>query len=335
MITIRPSRQEMYADDPKFLWKYILRSFAIILAIISIGLIGWSLAHQVVFPNNIYDNYDYAYYDWPYNSDIWFLPWEFISLGLSIIWNVANILVLLIRNRPIHPGANVACDLLLWLGLIVTGTFATVGAGNYFWWYPNDYDNYNQGGPVTESDDNSSSYFIFPNSTVSNATSTTSDLCESFTSCAAQKSYNDAVNRKGTVIAVGAALSFVVLLLHFALFVSACRYTNARLVNAQATVIADRMYNEKVSAGAGGERNPNAGFVPISEPVEQQAPLHYGMPPAPTGMTVGDKGKRRAVMSEELGRGVRYSYEQPEVVVQGPSDERAAAAAYGNDVYEA
>ncbi|KAL9072403.1 MAG: hypothetical protein Q9161_003573 [Pseudevernia consocians] len=322
MLAIRPSRQEMYAEDPKFLWKYSLRALAIVLAIVSIGLIGWALAHQVIFPNNIYDNYDYAYYDWPYNNDIWFLPWEFITLGLSVIWNVANILVLLLRNRPIHPGANVACDLLLWLGLIVTGIFATVGAETYFWWYPNDY---------ASDQDDSPAYLTLPNGTV---IGTTSDPCQGFTSCAAQQSYNGAVNRKGVIIAVGAALGFIVLLMHFALFISACRYTNARRVNTKAAVIAERMYHEKVSRDVAGRRNPNAGFVPISEPVEQQAPLDYGMPPAPTGMTMGDKGKRRAGLSEERGRGTRYSYEQPEVVVDGPSDEHTAPG-YGNDVHEA
>ena len=73
--------------------------------------------------------------------------------------------------------------------------------------------------------------------------------------------------------------------------------------------------------------------MPINELVEQQAPLDYGMPPAPTGMTVGEKVKRRAVMSEEQARGTRYSYEQPEVVVAGPSGEHMVSG-NGNDVRE-
>ncbi len=104
------------------------------------------------------------------------------------------------------------------------------------------------------------------------------------------------------------------------------------------------MFDEKVGrdVAAAEERNPNAGFVAISEPVEQQAPLDYGMPPAPTGMTVGDQGKRRAGMGEEVeeGRvkGTRYSYEQPEVVGgggEGPGDGRAGVPVYRGDVYEA
>ena len=99
------------------------------------------------------------------------------------------------------------------------------------------------------------------------------------------------------------------------------------------------MYSEKVvnaDAERGVRTNPNAGFVPINEPVEQQAPLGYGMPPAPTGETVGGKGKKRAVLEEEqgVGRGTRYSYEQPEVVVEGERDGKRGTL-YGDDVYEA
>lgn len=112
-------------------------------------------------------------------------------------------------------------------------------------------------------------------------------------------------------------------------------------MNAKAVAIAERMQSEKVDR-EGGLRNPNAAFVPISEPLEQQAPLDYGMPPAQTGLTVGEQGRRRAVVEEgqegvvERKRGTRNSYEQPEVVVERGSGEYAAAGpAYGNHVYEA
>lgn len=340
MFTLHPSRQEMYANDPKFLWKPTLRSLAIILSLTSIGLIGWSLTHQTIpYSNNPYNNATEVAIisDWSYDSEIWFLAWEFLTLGLSILWNVANILVLLLRNRPIHPGANVACDLLLWLGLIVTGIFATAAASQDFWWSPDSsYDN--------NDDDDDPSYYISANGTVGgynynyNYNTTFTPPCAD---CLAQQhSYISALNHKGVVIAVGAALGFVVLLMHFALFVSACRFTNARRVNAKAaTIVAERMYGEKVDQEDGG-RNPNNAFVPISEPLEQQAPLDYGMPPAPTGITVGEQGRRRAVVEEgerERERGTRNSSEQPEVVVEGGGGGEYADAgpAYGNEVHEA
>ncbi|KAM0797285.1 hypothetical protein BDR22DRAFT_975417 [Usnea florida] len=288
MIPPLRTRQQIHANDPTFLWKYILRALAIVLALTSTGLIGWSLAHPTLFPTPTFDSY--LFNAWPYYGDDYYMPWEFITLGLSILWNVANIVVVLYRQRPVHPGANVACDLLLWLGFIVTGTLATQGAEIFLWYYPS--------GDEFDTDDN-----------VSNA--------------------------KGIIMAVGAALSFVVMVMHFALFISACRYTSARRLNDSATLIAERMKNEKLSrdgvAAAGRERNPNAGFVPVSERVEQQTPLNYGMPPAPTGVTVGDKVNRWA--EEQRGRDVRQSCEQPEVVC-GPGGENLAAAAYPNNAHE-
>lgn len=44
-------------------------------------------------------------------------------LILSIMWNLANITTRMCRARPIHPGANVACDLLLWLFLVIVVIF--------------------------------------------------------------------------------------------------------------------------------------------------------------------------------------------------------------------
>ena len=327
MFTIRPSRQDMYANDPKFLWKYILRSLAIVLAIISIGLIGWSVAHQDDILIEIYDIYYYEYYGYYYWSySISLLPWEFITLGLSVIWNVTNILVLLVRNKPIHPGANVACDLLLWLGLIVTGAFATAGAVPYFSWYRRDYDSFNED-TLSRRYANGPTYDILPSGTLSNTTassysiSSSSTLCVGFTDCASWR-------REGVITAVGAVISFIVLLMHFALFISACRYTNARRVSANVALIAgERTCDKRKTMGgshvdAGRDKNPNpnpnAAYVPISEPVEQQAPLDYGMPPAPTGITMGEKRAMRAVVSmqgEQGRKGTRHSYEQPEVVV--------------------
>ena len=52
------------------------------------------------------------------------------QLDVSILWNLTNITVRLRRPRPIHPGANVAMDLLLWMALFVTGFFATIAAVN-------------------------------------------------------------------------------------------------------------------------------------------------------------------------------------------------------------
>lgn len=77
---------------------------------------------------------------------------------------------------------------------------------------------------------------------------------------------------------------------------------------------------------AGGERNPNAAFVPIGELVEQQAPLGYGMPPAVTGVVGGKKGVGRAGGEEEGGWEARGSCERFEVMGEGCSGGRGVRA---------
>ena len=47
-----------------------------------------------------------------------------MPVALSIIWNATNIIVRLSRARPVHPGANVGCDLVLWLAFIIALVFS-------------------------------------------------------------------------------------------------------------------------------------------------------------------------------------------------------------------
>ena len=109
--------------------------------------------------------------------------------------------------------------------------------------------------------------------------------------------------------------------------------------------MAEQMVSDKANMDAERESsNPNAGFRPINEPVEQQAPLDHGMPPAPTGMTVAERRKavqEEAQQKQKKSRGTRNSYEQPEVVVvEGTRSEHEhehehAVTAFGHDAYEA
>ena len=124
--------------DPPFLWKIILRGLSILLAIVSIGTLAWAITHGVR-RSSVDDNNTDGYGEDSDNSGDgldWCLPWSFISLGLSMVWNFTNLLTIWVRDgRGIHPGANVGCDLFLWLALLVTGIFATFGATNELWWY--------------------------------------------------------------------------------------------------------------------------------------------------------------------------------------------------------
>ena len=63
-----------------------------------------------------------------------------IPLTLSIIWCLANIIVRLSRARPMHPGANVGCDLILWLAFIPVLVFSYVAG--VVWLALDDYYSY-------------------------------------------------------------------------------------------------------------------------------------------------------------------------------------------------
>lgn len=211
----RPSRSAMYDEDPTFLWKAILRFLAILLAIVGIGTTAWAMTSHARGPiddTGSSDPYDYDdnYY---YNSlDFTTLPWQFITLGLSIVWNIANIVTLLARHRFIHPGANVACDLLLWLGLGITGALAAIGATNYSFVNAYGYDDSSDEGLGygVGTYSNGAQFEYTANGTTVPLTSQSSQ-CGGFATCAARDQYLSAVQHKGVVVAVGAAMTFVVL----------------------------------------------------------------------------------------------------------------------------
>lgn len=88
-------------------------------------------------------------------------PFPFAQAAVSAIWSLAEGISILVRGgrRGIHPGANVALDLLLWLGL-AGGTVAlwllgiatmvvqsSLGGGWGFDW--SDYDSYTGGGDIS------------------------------------------------------------------------------------------------------------------------------------------------------------------------------------------
>ena len=209
----RPSRSAMYADDATFLWKPILRFLAVLLAIVGVGTTAWAMSSHIHRPasDTGTNSSDVSYYDYygDYYGDYFLLPWQYISLGLSILWNVANIATLLARNRAIHPGANVACDLLLWLGLLVTGGFATFGATEYLYYSAyNDY-NYSSGSAYGGGTyPNGTQYEYTANGTTVPVADT---QCDGFATCAERDQFVSAIHHKGVVVAVGAAMAFVVL----------------------------------------------------------------------------------------------------------------------------
>lgn len=135
------------------------------------------------------------------------------KFSLSLLWAIANLVVLLKRSRWIHPGANVGCDLILWLIFFGTALCSTGGAV----------------GLLSPYDDSSSHSSSPGRVTLQNGTTyETPRSCSGFESCEQEENYKHDIQVRGIVVAVASALAWIMLLVHFALFVSACRYTHQR-----------------------------------------------------------------------------------------------------------
>ncbi|KAL9117056.1 MAG: hypothetical protein Q9187_006411 [Circinaria calcarea] len=148
------------------------------------------------------------------------------QLGVSILWNGANIIVRLSRPRPMHPGANVGMDLVLWLALIVTGLLATVAAVRNLNSISNESNN--QSSKPVKNPDGTYSYIYGEYGYFQNGTygfvpdGTPGARCPDFSSCAARAVATSSIHHLGMVEAVGSGFTFLAVLLHFTLFVWAC-----------------------------------------------------------------------------------------------------------------
>jgi len=128
-----------------------------------------------------------------------------------------------VHSRWIHPGANVGCDLFLWLLFIVTSLFSTVGFLQDLLWSDSYY---NQSESYTSGD---TTYAYYPNGTSYEVTpSHPAPPCPGFNSCAERDSILGARHKRGLVVTVATVFAWLLLLIHFALFISACRYTHER-----------------------------------------------------------------------------------------------------------
>ena len=138
VVTMVFSRAALHDAERFWAWKLALRAITIVAALVAVGCVAWTVSQ----------NYD--------NGDFWLLPWDLIPLGVSVIWNLSNIIVLFVRKRPVHPGANVGLDLVLWLTFGVTSSFLLFAAIDQLSWTYSDlvFDQYNE-----------PTYMQFPNGT--------------------------------------------------------------------------------------------------------------------------------------------------------------------------
>ncbi|KAJ4351173.1 uncharacterized protein N0V89_006512 [Didymosphaeria variabile] len=325
--TIKTKREELEEGDAHWKWKIGFRTISIIVGLIGIGCAAWFTAHFVTGYSNAY-SYSYYYFD-----DIDLLPWTLITFALSVVWSVACVIVFFARhlNAPMHPGAQVGCDLILWIGLAVTGTFAvfgtmdvgsfgTSGTLDYYSSSSGDYTQASNGTWVWTTSPSSSSYY-----------SSSTRSCESgsgtFSTCAQQDAYVNALwhakTQRYNIDLTVTVCQFIALVMHFILFVWACIDThrrNSRSVSKDAEKLAAEIVMNMVKSGAVIPAPGQAHFPPMAQqgapmglqypqqqyqPYPQQYPGQYTTPVSQGNAPIPQPAV--ASSSNEKGAGPRYA----------------------------
>lgn len=104
----------------ELIWRAIIRAVATVLAFVGIGLQVRVVVSYLRWDSDYYYSYSYSY---SYNSagDYWVSPESFTFLVLAVVWNIAESITVCVNKRGIHPGAHVALDLIIWMGLFSAG----------------------------------------------------------------------------------------------------------------------------------------------------------------------------------------------------------------------
>ncbi|MCJ1473467.1 hypothetical protein MMC13_002118 [Lambiella insularis] len=212
MIFTPSSRARVHAAERHWAIKFTLRLITIGLALIAIGISAYTLSPAF---QNAQDNF----------LDSGGLLWlALIPLCMSVLWNIANVVVRLCRARPVHPGANVALDLLTLIAFCILGATAIVGAISHIVYSANGI-----------SQDLSNGKWVYaPNGTAiwgPNDLSLLTD-CPGYASClqyqVAQMAGQFTINNLGVYQIVAVAFMYMLIFLHLILFIWACVDTHQR-----------------------------------------------------------------------------------------------------------
>jgi heme/copper-type cytochrome/quinol oxidase subunit 2 len=268
-----------------------MRVILVIIGIIGIGCAAWVLVN--FGPGK--SPYDYE------RDDAWGMPWTLITFCLSVVWSFVCILVFFLRrpNAPVHPGAQVGVDLILWLAFIPTALFAIIAVssvaslgesgriGDDYWrsssngYYTYQASNNTWAWNATASGSYSSVYG-YTRDCMRNATSYSSyNYGKTFSNCTEEDIYVNALwtgksHRFNTEL-TATVCQFLGLFLHLVLFIWACVDTNrrkSRKVGKDAEKIAADIVMKMVQAGA---IIPPPGAAHM-RPIPGQMPPHMMQP---------------------------------------------------------
>ncbi|EKG13108.1 hypothetical protein MPH_09785 [Macrophomina phaseolina MS6] len=282
-------------------WKLGLRTLALICAIVGMSTLIWVGVEEGNWSSSTY-----------YSGDQWIGALS-IPLICSVLFNAIAILILLLSKRPIHPGAAVGVDLVLWLTLVVTGFFTTWAyytlISSYDYSSSSFYGYYSSDGTYRSSYYCSSDDYIYD---PSDRTCTYSPSeCPGYDSCE-QRDAHDAAKYRRRILWVGAIFTWLCLVLHFILFVWACVDTHRRNRAKEATtaqIAAERIVQEMIATGQLVRPAPVFMRPPPHGMAQQQSPMPYqqGMvqterplPPIQEFYTPGPRGSTAGKDPEQV-----------------------------------
>ncbi|KAI9653906.1 MAG: hypothetical protein M1831_005591 [Alyxoria varia] len=228
------TRAKLRQHDGGWFWKFVLRACSMFLALVTIIILAVTLSR---------DSVGVAYF-------------LFIPLLASTLYTLIIIPITLKRARPIHPGANVAVDLILWLLFGLLGLYA-IGASQLL-------------NTLREYDE--STDYVRP--------------CGDSPSDPACDSFYDFYGGVARLLGASGGLSIVLAIIHFVLFVTACvdthRYnSNKRNINIAAhhyaTAHGSAQYTVPPPYGGHGAPPPAYPMQPMQPPSGDSM-----QPPGPT-----------------------------------------------------
>ncbi|KAF2127004.1 hypothetical protein P153DRAFT_74736 [Dothidotthia symphoricarpi CBS 119687] len=276
---------KLNASDRYWKFKATLRTVLLLTNIIGTGCIAWAVATST----------EITMYD-----ESWVLWSGLIPFSISIVWCGICLLVFLVRKRPVHPGARVALDLLLWLGFLGTALLTMVSVVTLMQWgesgelstYDYSY-GYSSGNGGYELADNGT--WVWDSGSTSESSSTTLRPCDGEssntlaygrTSCDEEEAFINRLWREKphriNVVLAGDACQYLGLLLHFALFVWACVDTHRHRrggVGKDAEKLAAEIVMKMVKNGAvippPGQINSRPAMgQPVFYPQQGMQPIH-------------------------------------------------------------
>ncbi|KAF2278340.1 uncharacterized protein EI97DRAFT_431582 [Westerdykella ornata] len=285
------------AAEELWVWKLGLRALAVLLAVIGIGCMAWVFATR---PRYDLDRPMIGY-------DDSYGVWTLVTFTVSAVWCTTCILVLLLRrpNKPVHPGAAVGIDLVLWLSYIPTAMLALYDLLDLVRWGSYGYiETYGLGGDYKQAPNGTWVWVQDQYDSYYGRNRECDGRYSAFENCAEQDAFINqlylAKAHREAVEKVGVACQFINLALHLALFIWACVDThrrNRRKVHKDAEKLASDIVMKMIRSGA---VVPAQNQGSMQQPLLQNPHMHQqSWGPAPVMPPP-------AVLGQEKGEAARY-----------------------------